>query len=125
MTLGSKFVDADGIRLHYLEWPGDGPTALLLHGRGLCAQVWTPTAEALSSRFRVLAMDLRGHGDSTVTTSGALAEMTGDIIAVMAGLGIERPVLIGHSLGGAAALNIGQYDDRVKASINLDGYFYV
>ena len=61
----SKFVKANGVEHHYLEWgASDGAPLILLHGIGLCAQVWSRTGRELSEDYHVLAFDLRGHGDS-------------------------------------------------------------
>ena len=86
----SKFIDTPEIRLHYLEWPGSGPPAVLLHGRGLCSQVWRPTAESLASQFRVVAMDLRGHGDSDKPGGYNWENVAPDLKAFVEGAGPAR-----------------------------------
>lgn len=53
------------MELALLDWGGEGPLALLHHANGFCAAVWAPVAEHLRTRFRVIAYDARGHGDST------------------------------------------------------------
>ncbi len=58
------FVEANGIRIHYVEWGGEGPPAVLLHATGFLARLWEPIAAALTTRFHVYACDARGHGDS-------------------------------------------------------------
>ena len=55
-----------GVEIALLDWGGDGPPALLHHANGFCAALWQPVAEELRSHFRVIAMDARGHGDSSV-----------------------------------------------------------
>ncbi len=122
MTPGSKFVDADCIRLHYLEWPGDGPTALLLHGRGLCAQVWTPTAEALSSRFRVLAMDLRGHGDSDKPEGRyEWKDVAPDLKGFIHALDLSNVFMVAHSRGAVlAALGGAMVADRIAGAVIIE-----
>jgi pimeloyl-ACP methyl ester carboxylesterase len=56
---------ASGVRIALLDFGGDGPPALLTHANGFCAALWAPVAERLRARFRVFAMDARGHGDSS------------------------------------------------------------
>ena len=104
----SKFIETPEIRLHYLEWPGSGPPAVLLHGRGLCAQVWRPTAESLASRFRVVAMDLRGHGDSDKPGSYNWEDVAPDLKGFVEETGPARHTahrpLEGGGAGGAGWL---------------------
>ena len=99
-----------GVELALLDWGGDGPLALLHHATGFCKGVWAPIAEALRTRFRVIAMDARGHGDSS-QLEGAAAyawpEFAGDIAAAAEALAVQLgPVAlgIGHSFGGTAML---------------------
>ena len=68
----SRFVHANGIRHHYLEWGDDaaGPPLLMLHATGLCAAPWQPIARRLAARYRVLAFDQRGHGDTDRSDKG-------------------------------------------------------
>lgn len=111
----SKFVQLEEIRLHYLEWPGPGRTAVLVHGSGLCASTWTPIAEALAAHFRVVALDLRGHGDSDKPDGHyTWPEVVGDMPGFIDALGLTDILLVGHSRGGGvAALGGAQRPDRV------------
>lgn len=102
----SKFVKANGIEHHYLEWGNaDRPPLLMLHGIGLCAEVWSWTARELSSEYRVLALDLRGHGDSEIPGQGYTFEDIGrDLAELVPALGLTKPYTVGHSAGGSAAI---------------------
>jgi len=98
----SAFVRANGLRLHYLDWGGPRPPALLLHATGFLATVWGPIAEALSRRYRVLALDQRGHGDSDKPPSGYhRLDFVADLSAFLDALELEGIVAIGHSAGAA------------------------
>ena len=102
----SKFVEANGIRHHYLEW-GDAskPALLMLHATGLCAWPWKPVARELAQDYRVLAFDQRGHGDTDRSDRGYRFEFVGDdLAAIVEKLHLERPRVIGHSSGGLAAI---------------------
>lgn len=102
----SKFVEANGIRHHYLEW-GDAskPALLMLHATGLCAWPWKPVARELAQDYRVLAFDQRGHGDTDRSDRGYHFELVGDdLAAIVEKLDLERPRVIGHSSGGLAAI---------------------
>ncbi len=85
-----------------------GPTVLAAHATGFHGMVWQPLAGALADRTsaRVVAPDLRGHG-ATVLPGGVMLDWDGfadDILAVVDALGLQRPVGVGHSKGGAALL---------------------
>ena len=116
----SHFVSANGIRHHYLEW-GDpsNPPLLMLHATGLCAWPWKPIARGLAERYRVLAFDQRGHGDTDQSEKGYRFEYAGeDLAAIVEQMNLERPRVIGHSSGGLAAIiasNLlpGVFDDAV------------
>jgi pimeloyl-ACP methyl ester carboxylesterase/catechol 2,3-dioxygenase-like lactoylglutathione lyase family enzyme len=121
-TPASGFVAANGVRLHYLDYGGEGPPAVLHHATGFHAWVWTPIAEALSTRYRVFAVDARGHGDSEKPADGYRWEtFISDLVAFVQALALGRVLGVGHSLGatttaGAAA----QRPDLFRAVALLD-----
>jgi len=95
------------MRFHYLEWGApDAPAIVLLHGGHQSAHSWDLVSLHLAQRFRVLALDQRGHGDSEwardVTYSNH--EMSLDAEAFITTLGLRRPILMGHSMGGRNAM---------------------
>lgn len=85
---------------------GSGPPLLLAHATGFHGRVWRPVAERLASAFSCVAPDARGHGDSPPPASGQLrwSDFAGDLLAVMDGLGLTRPLGVGHSSGATALL---------------------
>jgi len=89
--------------LSYLDWGGDGPTAIFLHGGSLSARTWDLVCSALRPRLRCVAMDLRGHGDSGWADDYRIAASVGDVLALAEHLGVARPHLVGMSLGGCVA----------------------
>lgn len=102
----------DGVELAYLDWGGEGPLVVLLHANGFCAATWAPIASALRKRHRVIALDARGHGDSTPVPPAsdpaayAWATLARDVdcalAAILARTGRDRIALgVGHSMGGA------------------------
>ena len=98
-----RTVQANGLNFHYLEWGETGnPTVLLLHGVSQQAHSWDFVSLALSSRFRVVALDQRGHGDSDWAPGGdySIEAQQADIDAVVSALGLNRFTLMGHSMGG-------------------------
>ena len=98
-----RFVDANGLNFHYLEW-GDpaNPTVLMLHGASQQGHSWDFISLPLSPDYHVLALDQRGHGDSDWAPDGdySLDAMQGDLDAVIPALGLDGFHLMGHSMGG-------------------------
>ncbi len=120
---------AGSIRLHYLDWgEAAGPTILFLHGTGLTAHTWDIACLALRTRYRCLALDLRGHGDSewSPETDYSLAAQVADIESFAENLGLEQFVLVGMSLGGLISLGYaGRHSDRLKALVVVDASLQV
>ena len=80
---------------------GNGPAIVLLHGFPLAKEIWDVQAAALASHMRVVRLDLRGLGGSSVSPGPYLMEaLAGDLADTLDALGIERAAIVGHSLGG-------------------------
>jgi pimeloyl-ACP methyl ester carboxylesterase len=99
------FVRVNDVRLHYREsGPLDAPTVVVLHGlMGHCRE-WDILSDELAQRFRVLAVDQRGHGLSAWAPSYSAAAFAVDLIAVLEQLGRPPAHVVGHSLGGIATM---------------------
>jgi pimeloyl-ACP methyl ester carboxylesterase len=112
-------VPGDGIRLHARDWGGSGQAVVLLHGLASNARIWDGVAPRLAAAGpRVVALDLRGHGASDQPSSGYdFATVGRDLEAALAGLGLERPVVVGHSWGADVALGFAA--DRPAAVAGL------
>ena len=81
---------------------GDGPVAALVHGITESRRTWDPlVAPLIEAGYRVVSVDLRGHGDSSRVAPYDLATMAGDVGAVLAAEGVADALMVGHSLGGA------------------------
>lgn len=96
------------IKLHYQEW-GDraAEPLVLLHGSGMHGGVWGPYAASLGERYRVIAVDQRGHGDSPKPAEARdyhWVELAADLLALLDELDIGAPYVVGHSMGGAVTL---------------------
>jgi len=106
--VGHHVVEAsDGGRLHTVE-RGAGPPLVLVHGVTLAAGVWAPQLAALGGTRRVIAVDLRGHGESVAGTEGyAFDRMADDLLEVMAARRVAGATLVGHSMGGMVTLTAG------------------
>jgi pimeloyl-ACP methyl ester carboxylesterase len=93
--------------LHYLEWPGctTDLALIFLHGGGLHAHTFDLVGNLLRHHGRCIGLDLRGHGDSEPSPAGYGSEETADdISSVVEQLGLEKVVLVGHSMGGIGAI---------------------
>ena len=85
---------------------GDGPPVVVLHGLFGSSRNWRGMARALSAEHRVISVDLRNHGRSPWISSMTYAEMAADVRALIRGEGLDRPVVIGHSMGGKTAMTL-------------------
>ena len=95
------------MRFHFLEWGhADAPPIVLLHGGHQSAHSWDLVSLHLAQRYRVLALDQRGHGDSEWARDTVYSnhEMSLDAEAFIGAMGLHRPVLTGHSMGGRNAM---------------------
>lgn len=100
------FVDAGGLTMHVqVRGPTTAPVLFLLHSIGTSLHLWDAQADALAGRYRVVQMDLRGHGLTAVPRGPySVEQLAADVGAAMDALDIERAHLAGVSLGGAVAL---------------------
>jgi esterase len=114
----------EGLRLHYLDWGRRGrPTLLFLHGGCLTAHTWDLVCLALRADFHCLALDQRGHGDSEwspILDYGPDAHVR-DIRGLIEQLDLQRPVLIGQSLGGLNAMTYARHaTDQLAGIVMVD-----
>src|SRR5688572_7161624 len=118
-----RFVESLGLRLHVVEW-GDveAPPLLLTHGFYDHARSFDAFAPLLAERYRVLALDSRGHGDSDWPDAYTWLADVLDVVNVLRDLG--RPAhLIGHSRGGGLATDAALlYPQGVRRLVNMDGF---
>lgn len=112
---------ADGVDIAYTVH-GDGPPVLLVHGWTCDGSDWSWLAADLAVDHRVVIVDLRGHGRSTPTVDRFGAEVVADdMIAVLDAIGIDRAVVVGHSLGGTVGSVMAvEHPDRVSALVLVD-----
>ncbi|WP_051927284.1 alpha/beta fold hydrolase [Streptomyces durhamensis] len=108
----------DGIAV--LDHGGQGPDVLFLHGANRTALDWEPVRPHLPGQ-RLVAMDLRGHGRSVAASTYAWEDHLADVDAVIRGLGLRRPWLVGHSLGGMIAVRYAASRDCAGV-VDLDGF---
>ena len=111
-------------RFHYLEW-GDpaAPPIVLLHGGHQSAHSWDLVSLHLARHYRVLALDQRGHGDSEWARDVEYTNhaMSLDALAFLDAMGLEKPILVGHSMGGRNSMLLTrQSPSRLRALVVVD-----
>jgi pimeloyl-ACP methyl ester carboxylesterase len=119
----TRVAGAHGLSLHVLKWSGEGVPLLLLHGFGNEAHIWDDFAPAVAPHYRTAALDHRGHGDSAWDPEQRydLDVLVDDVECVTAALGMERLVMIAHSLGGrVATLFAGRHPQRLAGLVLVD-----
>ncbi|MGH7788552.1 MAG: alpha/beta fold hydrolase [Candidatus Binatia bacterium] len=117
------FVDSGGVRIRVVEW-GDAqaPPLLLCHGYWDHARSFALLAPLLADRYRVVALDARGHGDSDRAGNYTWATHVLDIVAVLSWIGAPAH-LIGHSFGGGQVVDAAcAAGDRARKVVNIDGF---
>ena len=119
-----RYIDADDVRLHYLDWGNSQTqTLVLLHGLQDCARSWETFASSMRDDYHVLALDSRGHGDSDWLDSSryGFRDYVSDVESMVNGLGLSNIVLVGHSAGGRYAfVYAGEHPDVVDSLIVVD-----
>ena len=111
------------VDLAALDYGNEGaPPMLLVHGMRDLAWSLDPVAQAFCDRFRVISLDLRGHGDSSHPGYYALTHFVGDLHTAVRHFGLERPILLGHSFGGEAVSQLaGIFPEIPKACLLVEG----
>ncbi len=112
-----------GGRLAALRWPGDGPVVLAVHGITANAACWAVVADCLDGAVTLVAPDLRGRAHSNALPGPyGVAGHAEDLTAVLDGLGVERTVVVGHSMGAyVAAVTADRHPERVRELVLVDG----
>ena len=115
-----------GLQFRYLDWGGDGPPILALHGLASSAHWYDIVAPLLRGRYRVIAPDQRGHGQSAQAGYGYdWPTLASDAMGLLDHLGLQTAAVVGHSWGANVALNTAAlYPDRVASLVMVDGGFF-
>jgi pimeloyl-ACP methyl ester carboxylesterase len=120
----SKTSTVNGLRLRYLEWGDPGaPPVVCVHGYTSSAEAFNALARHLSDRVRLIALDVRGHGESAWSPDGAYqyADQAGDLAGLVDQLGLRRFTLIGTSMGGIIAMTYaGAHAERLAGLVIND-----
>ena len=121
----SRFIDLEGGRRHLLEWGEPGaPVVVLLHGMRDHAHSWSWVAQSLADRYRIIAPDLRGHGDSDWSRDRdyTLPSYVRDLAEIVEASGLADINIVGHSLGGQIALRFAaSFPERIRSQVLIEG----
>ena len=120
----ARRVEIDGLGFRYLEWGRpESPPLVLLHGGGQSAHTWDPCCLILARRYRCLALDQRGHGDSDWSPAGdyEIEDHVRDLAGFADSLALHAPIMAGMSLGGINATAYAvQHASRLRALVSVD-----
>jgi esterase len=117
----SRHLEISGLKFRYLDWEGDGPPLVMLHGLTGHAHTWDHTAAALGARFHVYALDQRGHGDTDWASRYGIPAMIGDLRGFLDALQLPVVTLMGLSMGGIVAYQFtAAHPERVSRLAVLD-----
>jgi pimeloyl-ACP methyl ester carboxylesterase len=121
----SDLVSVNGIKLHYLDWGGEGETLLFLTGMGNSAHIYDNFAPRFTNKFRVLALTRRGHGDSDYPETGYdVHTLTEDVHLFLDKLNIDKAILVGHSMAYVEQCHMCTvHPERVSKLICLDAAY--
>lgn len=119
-----RTLEVHGQRFHFVEWGApSAPAVIFLHGITGHARTWDDEARLLAGRYRAIALDQRGHGDTDPAPDGDYSDaaLLGDLEAFVDGLGLARVSLVALSLGGRVAIDFaGRHPGRVERLVVID-----
>ncbi len=119
--VSEMFVEVDGLRLHALDWGGDGPLVFCIHANGYLAAMWHPIARELTAQARVVGVDLPGHGDSEPVADYRWDHLSEYVAGVLRALELGPALLVGHSIGGTlSAICAARHPELVRAMALAD-----
>lgn len=117
----SGYIVTHGTKLHYYRTGGGKPPLVLLHGitdDGLC---WGPIAEKFSAQYDVIMVDVRGHGKSDAPETGyTYVTVATEVAGLISGLGLEKPAILGHSMGAIITLTLASLFPDLPRTILLE-----
>lgn len=125
-NLVEGWAEVGDLRMRYLDWGGEGAPVLALHGLASSAHWYDIMAPLLRDRFRIIAPDQRGHGQTTQANDGYdWHSVASDAVGLLDVLEIEEAIVFGHSWGGNVAVaTAAHHPERVSALVMIDGGFF-
>ncbi len=123
IVIASRNAEVDGVKLQYLT-AGEGPVVILLHGYTQTSRMWRPIIPLLAKKFRVIAPDLPGIGDSAIPASGLdMKTASLRIHSLAKSLGVEKARVVGHDIGLMVAYAYAaQFPTETEKLVVLDAF---
>ena len=122
LVAGTAFIE--GRKVHYSSYGKGAKALVLVHGWTCDETFWEANVPGLSKRFRVLTVDLPGHGQSDPAPMYSLDSFADAVSAVMEDAGVKRAALVGHSMGGPVLLAFARrHPEQVTALVAVDAAF--
>lgn len=115
------YIKSNGIRIHYYRTGGDKPKVVFSHGAGDDGLCWTRVVKELENDYDVIMMDARGHGKSESGRGDYSTEQrVADLAGLIKDLGLDRPIIGGHSMGADASMNLAAVHPHMTRGIFLE-----
>ncbi|MFC7441741.1 alpha/beta fold hydrolase [Laceyella putida] len=117
-------IKVNGIQLHVVDYGGQGEPVVLIHGLTANARYWDAVAERMRDKYHVIALDIRGRGDSAKPATGYydVWQYAEDIKGMLDHFNIGRAIVMGHSMGAHTAVAFAnKYPDRLSRVVLVDG----
>jgi len=114
-------ISVNGLKIHYSRTGGDKPAMVLLHGITDSGQCWPRLVQHLGDTFDMVMVDARGHGLSDAPDSGyGFQEQAADVVGVVESLKLDRPILVGHSMGAMTAIQAAATSPGLMRALILE-----
>ncbi|PEF73264.1 hypothetical protein CON94_21840 [Bacillus pseudomycoides] len=123
IIMKEHMIDSNGVRIKVYEYSQTGEPLLLLHYMGGSSAIWRSIIPSFMGKYRVIAMDIRGHGKSDQPATGyQLETLAEDVRAVLDSLGIDKAYIVGSSFGCYIGTSFASmYPERVLSLVNSEG----
>lgn len=123
-TLGAETALVEGRQVHYSSYGKGGKALVLVHGWTCDETFWGANVPGLSKRYRVLTVDLPGHGQSDPAPEYSMDAFADAVSAVMTQARVKRATLVGHSMGGPVLLAFARrHPEQVRSLVAVDAAF--
>ena len=115
------YVNSNGLKIHYYRTGGDKPKVIFNHGAGDDGLCWTRVVKELENDYDVIMVDARGHGKSSRGKGDySITQRVADLAGLIQTLGLDRPVVGGHSMGADTAMNFAAIHPDMTRGIFLE-----
>jgi len=120
-TWSDGYVNSNGLKIHYYRTGGDKPKVVFNHGAGDDGSCWTHVVKELADDYDAIMLDARGHGKSSGGKGDySTAQRVEDLAGVIRALGLDRPVIGGHSMGAETAMHLAAVHPDLTRGIFLE-----